>query len=227
MGRLHQADTAGKGGKGATSRCGEFSPIRRSTPEVKYSPLLRGALKIFAGAVLLELAILARKLPLEGRQLFRWDPMFLLVPVVMSLLLAVGQGFWQVRQAKRDVPGAVEFDRYGFSVVRMKGGRERISWRLLQAVVLERRSRWQWSFIHKNGEAVVERSGYSDEEWKDLSNQRDKRLQRRGIEIRMPGDGADVRPRTPSLTPDPTPGSGRRGPGRQPAPNRLVPEPRP
>jgi hypothetical protein len=153
---------------------------------VRYSPALRGVLKIFGGVFLLEMAIVGAHLLLTGAQHDRWDPLMLAVPLVIGLIFATAKGLMHVRRSARDVPGAVTFDRYGFGV----NGEGRVSWRLVTSAVLEQRVDWRWRFNLKDGRSIlVEQTGYSTADWKDLAEQLTKRLKRRGIDVQVSSAG--------------------------------------
>lgn len=157
---------------------------------MRFSPPLRGGLKIFGAVFLFEMGLVVVKLVLKGFQFDpRRDPFVLLVPLIFGVVIATGMGLWHVRKAKREVPGAVTFDRYGFSV----NGAGRTAWRLIRAVVFQPGEQAEWRFELKDGRyAAVSRRHYSPEDWKALSAQFDKRLRRRGIAIGAPRRDLDV-----------------------------------
>jgi len=161
---------------------------------MRFSPPLRGGLKIFGAVFLFEMGLVALKLVLKGSQFDpRQDPFVLLVPLVLGLLIATGMGLVHVRRARRDVPGAVTFDRYGFSVNGPDGAGTRTPWRLVRAVVFQPGENAEWRFELKNGGYTgVAKRNYSTEDWKALSEQFDKRLRRRGIAIGAPRPDEDV-----------------------------------
>jgi len=142
---------------------------------------------MFGSVVLLELLWVGGHLILKGFQEPPWKyPEAMIVPLVMGLMVAVGKGLWHLRQAKQAVPGAVIFDRYGFTIV----GRGRVSWRLLTRAVLEERPEWQWRFCLKDQLAItVSRDQYSRDQWKNLSEEFTRRLKRRKIEVLVVGAG--------------------------------------
>jgi hypothetical protein len=114
------------------------------------------------------------------------QPEALIIPLAIGLILGVGKGLWHLRQAKQTVPGAVIFDRYGFSIV----GRGRVSWRLLTRAILEERPEWRWRFCLGDQLAIIASSAqYSREQWKQLSEEFTRRLNRRKIEVLVIGAG--------------------------------------
>jgi len=155
---------------------------------MRFSPGLRGGLQIFGAVFLFETGLVAVKLLLESSQQGDGgDPLMFLVPGVMGLVLAAGLGVWHVRKAKRSVPGAVDFDRYGFTVNREAGSRERISWRLVTSVIYHAGEQGEWIFALRQGSPVsVSRRDYSFDEWRRLSAEFEKRLKRRGLEVGLP-----------------------------------------
>lgn len=154
---------------------------------MRFVPPLRGALMIFGSVVLLELLVVSGHLILKGFQDPPWKhPESMLVPLVIGALFAVGKGFWHLRKAKQAVPGAVIFDKYGFTIV----GRGRVSWRLLTRAVLEERPEWHWRFCLGDQVAIaVSSNQYSREQWKALSEEFTRRLKRRKIEVLVLGAG--------------------------------------
>lgn len=150
---------------------------------MKFLPPLRGALWVFGSVVLVELLWVGGHLILRGFQEPLWKyPEAMIVPAALGLILGVGKGLLHLRKAKQAAPGAVIFDRYGFTIT----GRGRVSWRLLTRAVLEQRPDWRWRFCLKDGPAlVVWGDQYSREQWKDLSEEFTRRLKQRKIEFRV------------------------------------------
>jgi hypothetical protein len=158
---------------------------------MKFIPPLRGALMIFGSVVLLECLYFAGHLVLKGLQEPPWKyPEAMIVPVVLGLIFAVGKGLWHVRRAKQTAPGAVTFDRYGFSIVNRAGVAFRVSWRLLTRAFLEERPEWRWRFVLKDQmEVFVSSDLYTRDQWKDLTEEFTRRLKRRKVEVRVLGAG--------------------------------------